>query len=171
MLALDSPAWSQLSHAWGEASDIPDLLRQLDDLPPYEDYRTEPYFSLWSTLCHQGDVYTASCAAVPHLVEVWKRHPTRAPWSVIGLASAIEVARATGRGPEVPSALAQGYFAALAAVPALAALAAAEPWDELRCRVITSAIAAAKGQPRLADAIGELAPDMAEKFLEEWRFL
>lgn len=30
----------------------------------------EVWFRLWSSLCHQGDVFTASIAAVPHLVKV-----------------------------------------------------------------------------------------------------
>jgi hypothetical protein len=29
MLSLDSPRWSELEHAYGAASDIPSLLRQL----------------------------------------------------------------------------------------------------------------------------------------------
>jgi hypothetical protein len=170
MLPLDSPFWSQLSHAYGRAGDIPDLLKQLATLPPHKNVESEPYFSLWSALCHQGDVYTASFAAVPHLVEVWQRHPTRTHWTVIALVSSIEVARLTERGPEVPPELSVGYFSALSAIPGIVAEAASDPWDELRCRVITSAIAAVKGHPRLSDAITELEPATAERLLEEWRF-
>jgi hypothetical protein len=101
---------------------------------------------------------------------VWKRHPTRTHWSVISLVSSIEVARVTECGPEVPPTLSESYFSALSAIPRIVAEAAAEPWDELRCRVITSAIAAVKGHPRLSDATTELEPETAEKLLEEWRF-
>jgi len=67
MLDLDDPRWSDLTHAYGKASDIPDLLRQLDKLP-LATGDAEPWFSLWSALAHQGDVYPASFAAVPHVV-------------------------------------------------------------------------------------------------------
>src|SRR4051812_40379348 len=66
MLALDSPRWGELTHAYGEASDIPALLRRLKTAPPPTDYRSEPWFTLWSALCHQNDVYIASYAAIPH---------------------------------------------------------------------------------------------------------
>ncbi len=54
MLSLDSPRWSELKHAYGDASDIPDLLRQLDDLLSSDD-DSEPWFSIWSSLAHQSD--------------------------------------------------------------------------------------------------------------------
>ena len=70
MLTGDDERWSALEHAYGEASDIPVLLRQLANFPPHEDHRAEPYFSLWSALCHQGDVYSASYAAVPEIISL-----------------------------------------------------------------------------------------------------
>lgn len=146
------------------------MLKQLATLPPHKNVESEPYFSLWSALCHQGDVYTASFAAVPYLVEVWQRHPTRTHWTVIALVSSIEVARLSERGPDVPPELSESYFSALSAIPGIVAEAASDPWDELRCRVISSAIAAVKGHPRLSDAITELEPATAEMLLEEWRF-
>ena len=33
-LAFDSPRWDELEHAYGRATDIPALLRQLSTLPP-----------------------------------------------------------------------------------------------------------------------------------------
>jgi len=75
MLDLMSPRWKELSHAYGPARDIPDLLKQLKTAPPKKDYRSEPWFSRWSALCHQGDVYTASYAAVPHIVAVGSKKP------------------------------------------------------------------------------------------------
>src|SRR5271156_1016157 len=55
MLSLESPEWASLYHAYGPASDIPRLLRQLDTLP-IADGDAEPWFSIWSALAHQGDV-------------------------------------------------------------------------------------------------------------------
>jgi hypothetical protein len=67
MLSLDSPHWRELQHAYGSAADIPPLLRALESLPPSAG-REEPWFTLWSALAHQGDVYSASFAAVPHVI-------------------------------------------------------------------------------------------------------
>jgi hypothetical protein len=39
MLSLDSPRWSELSHVYGSAADIPSLLRQLQSLPSSENDR------------------------------------------------------------------------------------------------------------------------------------
>ena len=67
MLDLGSIRWNELTHAYGNAGDIPKLLEQAAKWPLAEKYQDEPYFSLWSSLCHQGDAYSASYAAVPHL--------------------------------------------------------------------------------------------------------
>jgi hypothetical protein len=55
MLSLDSPRWNELQHAYGIASDTPSLLRQLLSLPDSVGER-EPWYTLWSSLAHQGDV-------------------------------------------------------------------------------------------------------------------
>jgi hypothetical protein len=166
VLALDSPKWSQLHHAYGVAADVPDMLRQLETFPPYETYESQPYFMLWSSLCHQGDVYPASYAAVPHIIRILASAPVRAHWDFLLLPAAIEIARATGRGPEIASDLRDDYLAALRRIPALAASASEAPWDELYCRAVASAIAVAKGQPRLGEAILELEPDAVKEFME-----
>ncbi|MFE4976031.1 hypothetical protein ACFRAR_28490 [Kitasatospora sp. NPDC056651] len=54
--------WSQLSHAYGAAGDIPDLLDRIAAEP-----NAEVWNDLWSALCHQGSVYSASFAALPWL--------------------------------------------------------------------------------------------------------
>jgi hypothetical protein len=70
MLDLNSPGWHELTQAYGAAETIPALLQQLQTAPQSKDYRSEPWLSLWSSLCHQGDIYTASCAAVPHVTAI-----------------------------------------------------------------------------------------------------
>src|SRR5687768_1901307 len=63
MLPLDSSQWQNLTHAYGAASDTPGMLRGLTPLS--RSIRDEePWFGIWSALAHQGDVYTASYAAV-----------------------------------------------------------------------------------------------------------
>jgi hypothetical protein len=57
MIDLDDPCWQKLSHAYGSAADIPELLRQLArETGRKPAYDSEPWFTLWSSLCHQGDV-------------------------------------------------------------------------------------------------------------------
>jgi hypothetical protein len=166
MLPLESPGWSELADAYGASSDIPGLLADLLALPPDRGGEAEPYFSLWSALCHQGDVYTASYAAVPHIVRAIAGGPERAPWSLFQMVACIEIARAKGRGPEIPPGLQADYFAALAQVPELVARAAAASWDHWHCGAALSALAAAKGFTSLAEAILELDPDTIEDMLK-----
>ena len=166
MLPLESPRWSELHHAYGVASDIPEMLRQLENFPPNEGGEAPPYFMLWSSLCHQADVYTASYAAVPHIVRVLASAPARAHWDFFLLPACIEIARAKGRGPAVPVELREEYFAALHRIPALAAAAAESQWDEGYCRTVAAAVAVAKGQPALGEAILELEPDTVREFMK-----
>jgi hypothetical protein len=119
MLPLESKRWSELSHAYGDASDIPSLLADLESLPPDVGSEAEPYFSLWSALCHQGDVYVGSYAAIPHIVRVMGTAPEQVPMTLFLMVSCIEIARAKGRGPAVPSDLRVDYIAALSRIPEL----------------------------------------------------
>jgi hypothetical protein len=57
--------WTQLSHAYGRADDVPGML---DRLVP--DEGAEVWTELWSAICHQGTVYSASFAALPRLTEL-----------------------------------------------------------------------------------------------------
>lgn len=159
MRSMDKHDWASLRHAYGEASNIPALLEQLKDFPPCEDYRAEPYLSLWSALCHQGDVYPASYAAMPTIIELMEASPARATWSALLLVVSIEIARATKRGPEIVPDLAGAYTAALQRLPALVAAMATQTWDELMTRTAAAAIAVSKGQVELGSAILELTPD------------
>ena len=165
MLSLDSPRWSELVDAYGPSSDIPALLSELQTLPADEGSEAEPYFSLWSALCHQGDIYTASYAAVPHIARAIASSPERAPWSLFQMLACIEIARVKGRGPEIPPELQADYFAALGSVPGLVARAAAVTWDHWYCGAALSALAASKGSASIAEAILELDPETIEAML------
>ena len=59
--------WKALSHAYGEASEIPVLIAQLS--LDSTDSKNPLWEELWSRLCHQGTVYSASYAALPLLLE------------------------------------------------------------------------------------------------------
>ena len=130
MLDLDDPLWATLTHAYGRATDIPPLLAKAgeDSSPGHEPGST--WFDLWSALCHQGDTYTASYAAVPHLIALAPSHLKRKRYDPLFLAACIELARLEGRGPTIPSQLAASYTEALARGLVLAQTHVASAWDE-----------------------------------------
>src|SRR3954463_2631204 len=110
MLPLDNPRWKDLQHAYGDAADIPHRRRSLaSSTGPKQSYRDEPWFSLWSSLCHQGNVYTASYVAVPHIVQIASEAKGPIDCSFFQLPAAVEVARKTGRGPDIPEIWASDY--------------------------------------------------------------
>ena len=105
VLGLDDPRWSQLDHAYGPAGNIPDLLRAV------ERGEQELWDELVPCLCHQGTVYTASYAAVPHIVRIGVAEPLAEQilfWSFVG---AVAVSREAG---PVPDDLRLAYEEALA---------------------------------------------------------
>jgi hypothetical protein len=165
MLPYDCERWSELSHAYGPATDIPQLLAQLESLPPDGGSEAEPYFSLWSALCHQGDVYDGSYAAMPHIVRIIATTPERVPWTLFQMIACIEIARVKGRGPTVPADLQHDCSTALTRIPHLVAAAARANWDHWYCGAALAAVAAAKGFCGLAEAVLELDPDTTKDML------
>lgn len=170
MLPLNDERWSALSDAYGASSGIPKLLAAAEELPEDADGQTEPYLSLWSALCHQGDVYSASYAALPHLIRIIETNPNKFRWTLLLLVHAIEVARSEGRGPPMPEDLMGSYQNALARVPALASQLLSRHMGEEELRVILAACASAKGFPLIGEAIAELTPDVTKRLLEDWRY-
>lgn len=67
---LDEIPWKDLTHAYGSAEDVPDLLRALRTASP--DVRGEgtPLWELFGNIWHQGTVYEATAYAVPFLIEL-----------------------------------------------------------------------------------------------------
>lgn len=163
----DTRRWADLKHAYGSASDTPGLLQQLTALPASRG-RDEPWFSLWSALAHQGDVYSASFAAVPHVVRALSIAPAKADSSFFHFPAWVEICRQK-TGVPIPEDLRQAYFDALARLPSLAAAAASREWDGSTLACILSVIAAAKGYGGVAEATLELTPDVATEFME-WFF-
>jgi hypothetical protein len=166
MIPLDSPIWNTLDHAYGQASDIPALLRTLaDDPAPKDDYAAEPWHSLWSALCHQGDIYTASFAAVPHIVSIAERTSDIIAWDFFGLPAAIEVARAHKRGPDLTSEFAHDYRTALRKLHDVAHRLADLAWDATLSQAIAAALAVSKGHIDLGRVFTELGPQTVRDFL------
>ena len=76
--------WASLEDAYGSAERVPDLLRRAESAGSEFG---EAWDDLWSHLCHQGTVYTASYAAIPALAAMClRREPSGyvAPLQLIG---------------------------------------------------------------------------------------
>jgi hypothetical protein len=74
MLALDNERWSLLHTAYGNGTAVAQWLARLSgELDQARKYWEE--FDHYGYLCHQETVYTASYAAVPHLVELVRKLP------------------------------------------------------------------------------------------------
>jgi hypothetical protein len=159
---LNGVRWSELSHAYGFAGDIEPLLQSLYDFPPESQIQAEPWHTLWSSLCHQGDVYSASFAAVPVILDALATRPRSATLSYFQLPVCIELARVAHRF-EVPANLEKPYFAAITRLPVLVAEASAANWDADMTAVASAAIAVAKGQWNIAELLVNIEPgDYAE---------
>ncbi len=63
---LDGVRWHELAHAYGAADDTPRLLRQVE----VGEADAETWHALFTSLAHQGTVYSASAAAVPFLLDL-----------------------------------------------------------------------------------------------------
>ena len=154
MIGLDDPRWAQLQHAYGDALDVPGLLRALESSTgPKNGYQDEPWYSLWSSLCHQGDVYTASYAAVPHIVRIARDTSTPVDFSFFQLPAAIEVARKTGHGPEIPEDIADDYHRAVESLGESVSAHRNDPWDQSMLLSAAAAQAVAKGHIEVAEAL------------------
>lgn len=163
MLQLDDPRWGELDHAYGRASDIPGLLRRLETTSTSMD-EDEPWFTLWSSLAHQGDVYPASFAAVPHVIALFAKAPATSDVSFLHFPAWVEICRQRNRVP-VPDFLSADYFGSLKQLPPLIAVAAGRQWDGEFLVCALAALAAAKGEGIIAEAVLELNTQNAERFL------
>jgi hypothetical protein len=65
---LSSIAWSELSHAYGRADDVPQLISDLTSLDV--EARGRALGTLFTNIYHQGTVYQASVYAAPFLIEL-----------------------------------------------------------------------------------------------------
>ncbi len=65
---LDQVDWKRLSHAYGSAEDVPDLLRAL--MSPDSAVREAAIGELHGNIYHQGTVYEATAYAAPFLLEL-----------------------------------------------------------------------------------------------------
>lgn len=99
--------WAQLDDAYGSAVHVPALLAAAEQSgvtfgPAWDD--------VWSHLCHQGTVYSASYAAIPLLADMCSRQPVRGFIPGLQLAGSI---LASTDGPANPNVMRATYAPAI----------------------------------------------------------
>lgn len=157
---LDSTEWATLTHAYGDGMDIVVLLRDLESDPgaPSSQRPGNVWFELWSSLCHQGTIYTASYASVPHIVRIaWQALGSpeiELPFDYFLLPACIDFSRQADReAPQMPAPLAEPYGIAMAELHDLAHAMRERPWSEDIACSIAAALMIEKGALNPADAI------------------
>jgi hypothetical protein len=107
--------------------------------------------SLWEELHHQGDVDTASYAAVPMIADLAERG-FGADWNSYALPVAIELARQGSVNPPIPDWAADAYRSGLERLFAVGLAVLPSASEELLIASIISLFAAHKQLPQLARA-------------------
>jgi hypothetical protein len=154
-LSLDSPRWGQLAQAYGSAEDVPRLLEALACIGT-EDARAEVWFALWRTLHRPDEVYSASFAAVPHLLAIGRMFGLRERAEAVHLATRIEVARRSPSSDAMPADVVEAYAAAVESLPLIVGEVAAAPWPADAAQIFAAALLVGKRQPELARLVLEL---------------
>lgn len=161
MLSLDDPTWNSLRHAYGPAGDVPGMLRALARHPA-KPGSSVTWTAIWSALCHQGTVYEATYAAVPHLVAIAASLPPTERKEILSFVGA--VAASNARKHAVPAELVSDFHRAqdeaLSQLRALLPLGVAD-WHE--ALYLLRAVVALEGRPMAAAVLecladGELIP-------------
>jgi len=84
---LEAVDWKLLKHAYGDASDVPQLIRDLASKRPK--IRDAAFEKLYSNLWHQGSVYSATPSAVPFLIGLLQYSDLPDPAGVLAYLSAL----------------------------------------------------------------------------------
>lgn len=123
---------------------------------------------LWNELHHQGDVDTASYAAVPHLVQLYAKHGHQGD-NTYSLLGCIELARRAAHNPPFPTWLGAGYEEAWRRLGHLAVDDLARTSDPLLTRAAMGALAIARGMPRIGEILLDCTDDELEEMLTQYR--
>src|ERR1041385_1219506 len=193
MLPLDSAQWSKLKHAYGYAAedtsaptgwsakggfhgyqDIPNVIHCLRDLEANPQRRAasdwEPWGTLVSSLCHQGTIYSASFAAVPHIVDIGLRSAAEQEIDVgfFLLPTIIEQSRLEGQQPEADDEIVSFYMAGIQRLHDLGHAVRNHSWPPDYAATVTAALAVSKGHLQLSKCLLECAEERTVKEFFEW---
>jgi hypothetical protein len=164
MLALTDPRWSQLAGGRRTLFDPRPALSRLEAGLTVE----EAWAELWDGLHHQGDVDTASYAAVPHLVHIHRRRDIP-DWNTYALLGTIELRSRAPKNPAIPHWLADDYQGAWHDVIGLALHDLARSRDPLLVQSALGAVAMARGLRRTAEVLLDFTEDELDEMVSTYR--
>jgi hypothetical protein len=140
MISLEDARWLKLTGGYRTAFDPRPLIKRLET----DSDTTAVWQELWEELHHQGDVGDASFAAVPFVVENCLKRGGL-DWNPCAMVATIELARNSGKNPEVPHWIAEDYFQAIRRLAEIGASEVLRKENVHDIRAILSVIAMSKG--------------------------
>jgi hypothetical protein len=140
MQNADNHRWRNLTGGYRMALDPRPLVAKLEAGQGTE----STWHELWNELHHQGDVGDASYAAVPLLVDVYRKQRV-IDWNTYAMVATIELARTKGHNPELPEWLKADYFQAIRQLGEIGVAEVFRADEAETVRAILSVIAIAKG--------------------------
>lgn len=69
---VDTVHWNELRHAFGDATDVPDMLRAINSATDTQNF-LEQYSNLMASINHQGDIYDSTGYVVPFIIQMLKQ--------------------------------------------------------------------------------------------------
>ena len=108
MITLEDARWLNLTGGYRITLDPRPLLKRLEA----DNDISEVWHELWEELHHQGDVGDASFAAVPFLVESYRKRCVL-DCNTYAIVAIIELARKESKNPDVPEWISDDYFKAI----------------------------------------------------------
>lgn len=131
----------------------------------------EPWDTLVSSLCHQGTIYSASFAAIPHIIDIGIRaagdHEIDVGFFL--LPTIVEQSRLAGEQPAVDEDIFVDYLASIGRLHELTHAVREQKWELDYSAVVCAALAVAKGQLQLSKCILEFTSEGAVKEFGECR--
>jgi hypothetical protein len=159
MLTLDDTKWKTLKGGYRVLYDASVALKAMES-------GSDVWEELWNELHHQGDVDSASYAAIPQLVRIATSATVR-DWNFYGLVSTIEIERHRKRNPEVPEWLLGDYESAWHQLLPVALSDLKLQLDSITVQAILSVIAISKGHLKLGALLADLDSSELDSLVDE----
>jgi hypothetical protein len=74
LIGLEKIEWEKLTHAYGSATNVPELLRAVDIAETQDQFETATG-ELWNNINHQGSIYKATSVTLPFVMQIIKTSP------------------------------------------------------------------------------------------------
>jgi hypothetical protein len=159
MLDLRSPRWAELQHAFGSSGSIPDRLAIFIARPTDESGSlVDPSDLLYGSLCHQSlAVYTATYAALPHILDRAESLAPRRRLALLIFAGAVEAARKlSSASPPIPDDVEPSYSNGLRIAADLAHADLLVEWPVLEYRYLVGTFSALIGKQSFGRYVSNL---------------